>query len=38
MDALQTVFDTIMQVLAIIKDFFNQLFPKKEEDETEVPA
>lgn len=38
MDALQKVFDTIMGVLAIIKDFFNQLFPKQEEEETTAPA
>ena len=33
MDALQTVFDTIMKVLDIIKDFFAQLFPQ---DDAEV--
>ena len=37
MDALQKVFNTIMGVLAIIRDFFNQLFPKQEE-ETTAPA
>lgn len=33
MDAVQTVFDTIRKVLEIIKDFFESLFPKKENDE-----
>ena len=33
MDAVQTVFDTIKQVLAIPKDFFATLFPKKEDEE-----
>lgn len=39
MDALQKVFDTIMQVLNIIKKFFTDLFPQKDdaaEDETTV--
>ena len=36
-NVLQTVFDTIMYILNIIKDFFNQLFPKQEE-ETTAPA
>lgn len=31
MGALQKVFDTIWDVLEIIKDFFNKLFPKTEE-------
>ena len=31
MDALTTVFDTIMKVLDIIKDFFAQLFPQDAE-------
>lgn len=31
MDAVQTVFDTIKKVLEIIKEFFETLFPKKEE-------
>ena len=35
MDALQKVFDTIMGVLAIIKDFFTKLFPKTEGDANE---
>lgn len=34
MDALQTVFDTILKVFAIIKDFFEKLLPSKEDDET----
>lgn len=37
MDALQKVFDTIKEVLAIIKKFFDEIFPKKEE-ETEPEA
>ena len=37
-NVLQTVFDTIMYILNIIKDFFNQLFPKQEEEETTAPA
>lgn len=32
MDALQTVFKTILDVLDIIKKFFAELFPAKEED------
>lgn len=32
MDALTKVFETILQVLNIIKDFFAQLFPQKEEE------
>lgn len=32
MDALQKVFETILGVLDIIKNFFNQLFPKQDED------
>ena len=35
MDALQKVFDTIMGVLAIIKDFFANLFPQTEGDANE---
>ena len=38
MDALQKVFDTIMDVLEIIKNFFNQLFPKTEEGEGDADA
>ena len=35
MDALQKVFDTILEVLNIIKKFFADLFPQdKEEGET----
>lgn len=34
MDALQKVFDTIMDVLAIIKDFFNKLFPQENPETT----
>lgn len=37
MDALQTVFETILKVLDMIKGFFNQLFPKKEDEETTEP-
>ena len=33
MDALQKVFDTIMEVLNIIKKFFSELFPAKDEAE-----
>ena len=33
MDALQKVFDTIMEVLNIIKKFFSELFPPKDETE-----
>ncbi|MEE1322086.1 MAG: hypothetical protein UHM85_11250 [Acutalibacteraceae bacterium] len=39
MDALQKVFDTILKVLEIIKNFFADLFPQKDdaaEDETTV--
>lgn len=37
MEALQTVFDTIREVLAIIKDFFEKLFPKQDaEGDAEV--
>ncbi len=32
MDALQKVFSTILQVLEIIKNFFADLFPQKEEE------
>ncbi len=32
MPALQKVFDTILQVLEMIKKFFTDLFPQKEED------
>lgn len=35
MDALQTVFDTIMKVLGIIKDFFAQLFPQEDTEAAE---
>ena len=35
MEALQTVLDTIMGVLDIIKKFFEELFGKKEEAEGE---
>lgn len=41
MDALQTVFDYILNILNIIKDFFTQLFPQKEEgtdESTEATA
>ena len=38
MDALQKVFDTIMDVLAIIKDFFNKLFPKAGEGDANENA
>lgn len=31
MDALQKVFDTIMEVLNMIKAFLGQLFPQQEE-------
>lgn len=30
MDAVTTVFETIKAVLAIIKDFFESIFPKKD--------
>ena len=37
MDALQKVFDTIKDVLAIIKKFFEDLFPQKDaEDDAEA--
>ena len=32
MDALEKVFSTILEVLNIIKKFFEDLFPKKEEE------
>lgn len=40
MDALQKVFDTIMSVLNIIKDFFAKLFPQDdaEGEDTEAEA
>lgn len=38
MDALQTVFDTIKEVLAIIKKFFEEIFPQKEEEDAEAAA
>lgn len=38
MEALQTVFDTILKVLDIIKKFFTELFPEKDEDTTEPEA
>lgn len=38
MEALQTVFATILEVLEIIKKFFAELFPNKEEDTTETEA
>ncbi len=38
MDALTKVFETILQVLNIIKDFFAQLFPQKEEEAPEADA
>lgn len=39
MEALQTVFNTIKQVIEMIKEFLEYLFPKKEEEaETTAPA
>ncbi len=38
MDALQTVFDTILKVLNIIKKFFEDLFGKNEAEEEETTA
>jgi len=38
MEALQKVFDTIREVLAIIKDFFEKLFPQQEEGDAEADA
>lgn len=38
MDALQTVFNTIMDVLNIIKGFLAQLFPAKDEAEGDAEA
>lgn len=35
MDALQTVFDTIMKVIEMIKDFLKQLGIMKDEEVTE---
>ena len=35
MEALQKVFDTIMDVLNIIKGFLAQLFPPKTEEDAE---
>lgn len=32
MEAVQTVFDYIKAILEIIKGFFEELFPKKEEE------
>lgn len=32
MEQLQTVFDYIKAILEIIKNFFNELFPKQEEE------
>ncbi len=32
MEALQTVFDYILGILEIIKKFFTDLFPQKEEE------
>ncbi len=38
MDALTTVFETILRVIEIIKNFFAQLFPQKDEGEAEEGA
>lgn len=38
MDALQTVFNTILKVLDIIKNFFAELFPEKDVDTTDPEA
>lgn len=38
MEALQTVFDTIKKVLDIIRNFFEEIFPKKEDDDAEAAA
>ncbi len=38
MDALQKVFDTIMGVLEIIRKFFEELFPPKDDAEGEEVA
>ena len=38
MDALEKVFETIMEVLNIIKNFFAQLFPQDNEGEGETKA
>lgn len=37
MDALQTVFTTIMQVIEMIKAFLAELFPAKEEAPEATP-
>ena len=38
MDALQKVLDTIMGVIEIIKNFFNELFPKKDDAQADPDA
>ncbi|MGN0447497.1 MAG: hypothetical protein ACI4GC_03005 [Acutalibacteraceae bacterium] len=38
MEALQKVFETMMGVINIIKEFFEQLFGKKEEETPEAPS
>lgn len=38
MDALKKVFDTIMDVLNIIKDFFAKLFPQEETPDENADA
>lgn len=38
MEALEKVFETIKQVLAIIKKFFEDIFPQKEEEPSEPVA
>ena len=38
MEALQKVFDTIKEVLAMIKAFFEEIFPQNKEEETEPAA
>ncbi len=38
MEALQKVFDTIKEVLAMIKAFFEEIFPQDKGEETEPEA
>ena len=38
MDALTKVFETIKKVLDIIRKFFEDIFPQKDEDVTEPEA